>query len=251
MYRKMLSIMLIDVLQMLSWLKCSWQGILNLSMFHIFLTSVVRLYSVIVVVFDRGWSNSWSMGMICQNLLYIHHPSCILFFGEWNFHFFLLNKCKRVCWRYQERITKSINFNFDVLTTTICSFLIPAITSLLNNIISSVCNWNLMVTHRTCNIHLATWFRTLVYANPFNCKFGMDGLVPKINNTKSTWIVFSLKAKILSFDILISISSELFLVPYNYVNFWEEFFLEQLWTLCILSFFFARRVSKLYKSRLF
>lgn len=36
MYRKMLSIMLIDVLQMLSWLKCSWQGILNLRICFIF-----------------------------------------------------------------------------------------------------------------------------------------------------------------------------------------------------------------------
>lgn len=36
MYRKMLSIMLIDVLQMLSWLKCNWQGILNLRICFIF-----------------------------------------------------------------------------------------------------------------------------------------------------------------------------------------------------------------------
>lgn len=36
MYRKMLSIMLMDVLQMLSWLKCSWQGILNLRICFIF-----------------------------------------------------------------------------------------------------------------------------------------------------------------------------------------------------------------------
>ena len=132
------------------------------NMFHIFLTSIVRLYSAIVFVFDRGWNNSCSMGMICQNLLYGHRPSCVLFFGEWSFHFFLLNKCKRVCWRYQERITKGINFNFDVLTTTICSFLIPAITSLLNDIMSSVCNWDLMVMHRTDVFHLQYTFSNMI-----------------------------------------------------------------------------------------
>lgn len=163
MYRKMLSIMLIDVLQMLSWLKCNWQGILNLRICFIFFwlqlfVCILPLYLFLIEVEITAAQWAW----FAKNLLYGHRPSCVLFFGEWSFHFFLLNKCKRVCWRYQERITKGINFNFDVLTTTICSFLIPAITSLLNDIMSSVCNWDLMVMHRTDVFRLQYTFSNMI-----------------------------------------------------------------------------------------
>ena len=49
-------------------------------------------------------------------------------------------------------------FNFVVLTTTLCSFPPLAIPCLLNNIVSSVCNWNLMVMHRTHVFGLLTVF---------------------------------------------------------------------------------------------
>lgn len=163
MYRKMLSIMLMDVLQMLSWLKCSWQGILNLRICFIFFwlqlfVCILPLYLFLIGVEITAAQWAWFAKIYFMAII---HPA-FSFLESGAFIFFLLNKCKRVCWRYQERITKGINFNFDVLTTTICSFLIPAITSLLNDIMSSVCNGNLMVMHRTDVFRLQYTFSNMI-----------------------------------------------------------------------------------------